>query len=246
MIPSLEELRRRLLQPVPGKASTPNTLSNPDEDGSSVQDQSGPPPTTDGLQAGDHGPGGQITRKLARDEDRLAQVAARVFTPVSQYRDRIAEIEQSINQLTESAGELFGPLRSLRDQMQVLLTSREPMVAFQKELGTLAQSFAPMEELQGQMVQISEAFGAYLSDLSRSLEPAKTLDAPLSGLAETFRSASRLQAEFHELSETFRAVSRADSTKGTGSRGPKHKRRRHDLRLIEAQRRDAGRQHERD
>lgn len=246
MIPSLEELRRRLLQPA-GQASPLGRLSNPDAaaGGSAAGEYGSVPGSTSSSQVPSNA-GGQVTRKPSQDENPLAHVAAKAFIPVAEYRDRVAQIERSIDELSQSTGELFGSLQSLRDQMQALLKSRPPTGTFQKEPGTL-ESFEPMNDLQGQMVQISEAFGTYLAELARFLEQAKVLDAPLAGLAETFRSVGRLQAEFYQMSEAFRAALHTDNAADTHGKSQKRKRHRHgSLRLIEGQPRDADRRPEKD
>lgn len=231
MIPSLEELRRRLLA-APTPASKPETVfqrhprvlttpGRPDSpllaDACETTEYGSEPaherPAAQHSLDGESPPFESVSAEFvaceSESEGQLALAVANLFAPVRQYQDRLAQISrpsESVNQMMRAVGGLLDPLSGFRDQMRGLLTSFEPMCKFRSELGTLAQSFEPMKEVEGQMAQVAEAFALNLSLLSKSLEPARALHARLAKLAQTFQIADELQAQFHRLSEAFNAA----------------------------------------
>jgi hypothetical protein len=232
----LEELRKRLLEPVvtPAEPSTSRyrrssrelhadqPRSNEPEDSASHQQptakavapETAPAPELSGGVSGAVSQYVELaTASSIEGESQLVQAVAKVFEQTQTFQDKFAELTEMfepIERIGQATARSLEPLRSFEQQLVQLAHSFEPMRAFQIQLAQLAQTFEPMKGLQEQFAQLSEAFQIHLNCLAGSLQPARQFQLELLKLARVFDSVADLQAQFTQLAETFKSTPAAD------------------------------------
>jgi hypothetical protein len=233
----LEELRKRLLEPVvtPAEPSTSRYRRSSrelhaDQPRSAEPDDSAfhqqptaeavvpePAPAPELLSNGVSGAVSHnaelATASSTEGESQLVQAVAKVFEQTQTFQDKFAELTEMfepIERIGQATARSLEPLRSFEQQLVQLAHSFEPMRAFQIQLAQLAQTFEPMKGLQEQFAQLSEAFQIHLNCLAGSLQPARQFQLELLKLARVFDSVADLQAQFTQLAETFKSTPAAD------------------------------------
>ena len=122
------------------------------------------------------------------------------------------QVAQAVSKVFEQAKifeDRFAELTKTFEPVEALAQSAAksfgPLRAFQVQLAELAQSFAPMKGLQQQLGLLSDAFEININQLVRSLKPAKEFQAQLIKLARAFEPATELGDDFALLADTFNA-----------------------------------------
>jgi len=227
----LEELRKRLLDSMPGadapaetvyKRSTEGAISSEPVSATAALGSATAQPATREAQGATQPvsvAGGVLQYVTGEDKEKagaksryhVAHAVAKVFESTRIHQERLAELSKSfdsIEQMAQAAARAFEPIRAFHAQMEKLSGTFEPMRSFQEQLGAMAATFEPMKALHEQMVQMAEAFQFNLAQFATSLEPARKFQAQLEKLAKVFESVGELQEQFVELSEAFRSAAR--------------------------------------
>jgi hypothetical protein len=142
------------------------------------------------------------------NQNQVIESVSKLFEQTKTFQVRFDELAQAIDvidRLTESAGRLFGPLRTFHGQLSQLSASFESMRSFQAQLAELGKTFEPMKIVHDQLAQLSDSIQSNLAQLVKALDPAKDFRDRILTLAHTLDQANELQADFGELYSTFRA-----------------------------------------
>lgn len=224
MIPSLEELRKRLLNrpgtppgPAPsGKRPTfassgrvcVSPLRRPDKtiylgDASAEHCGSQAEAATTDEKAEE----AEIqTAEFATDAE-LVEAATAFFRSADGYRQhlaQLADVSSSLNRLGRVADKVLEPLKGFRGQVQALLDfyvmPGEPGGVLRERLDSIVWLSSTQKPSRSRDDAAAAAFGRYLFEISRSLARAKALHTRLVELARAFHAADALQGRLRALS----------------------------------------------
>jgi hypothetical protein len=190
MNPRLEQLRKRLLTPVPSSGSSNNIFSNsPEATGAESSEQP--------LSSSEAAVGDQVA-----DAEESTRVHTEPPSEQSATRDTKATVGalKPADQLAQSVVTLFEPARRYRERVSL---SIESLRGLHVELGVLAQSFEPLREIHGRVLEFLNALRVQLADTAMSLEAAKALRLQLSELVQVLDTETELQAQIYELSRAL-------------------------------------------
>jgi hypothetical protein len=201
MNPRLEQLRKRLLTPVPS-GGTPNTIFSHSGESSAVESTEQPSSGSDAT----------ASEQLADADEMVRAEATAEPSPDKDARIATGELKPA-DQLAQSVAILFEPARRYRERVSLAI---ESLRGFHVELGVLAQSFEPLREIHSRVVEFLNALRVQLADTAMSLEAAKALRLQLAELVQALETESELQAQIYELS---RALGVTLQGTGAGSEG---------------------------
>jgi uncharacterized phage infection (PIP) family protein YhgE len=145
------------------------------------------------------------------NQAQVVESVAKLFEQTKVFEVRFDELAQAVDvieRMTESAGRLFGPLRSFHEQLAQLATSFESMRSFQEQLAELGKTFEPMKLVHDQFAQLCASIQSNIAQLVKALGPAKDFRERILALARSLEQASELQTEFGELYSAFHASGR--------------------------------------
>jgi hypothetical protein len=222
----LEELRKRLLEPIPGQNGPnsslyrhssselyPTEVHEPED----VPLESSPAQKTEGVNppGKPEAEGAQrksVTSAVLQYVEQAAAAnpgEAESMDENGQYQvaQAVAKVFEQTKLFQDRLAELNSMFEPIERAGEAAVRTFEPLRSFQQQLMQLAESFGPMRDFQQQLAQISEAFQIHLTRLTSSLEPAKRFQAELIKLSLAFEPVNDLQKQFAELAERFRTES---------------------------------------
>jgi methyl-accepting chemotaxis protein len=232
MHPRLEELRKRLMEPVPNGSSGPSGYI-PLRRGSNVfvpaTNRSQQLPNSDlepdhteivfaarnstritplmeqpaAIEETQAKAEDQVALKTPQSLDGFARAVAELFEPARQCQRHLTEIKAASESMDRLTRDLCDPLKSFHGHISRLSSSFESMRTFRDELGALAESFPPVRALHQEIAHLAQTMRTHLVEVANGLEPAKALGAEIRDLAAAIDSVSDLQAQFYELSKAF-------------------------------------------
>jgi hypothetical protein len=191
----LEELRKRLLEPV----ATPATPST------SVYRRSSYELYTDQSRSAAAGPGlgndaavAPVDTNIVDTETAIADGGHSVSRAVLQYVQRTnasslegesMDQQNSQYQLAQAVAKVFEQTRTFQDKFAELTRMFEPI----EQMGqAAARMFEPLRTFEGQLVQLAHSF-----------EPMRAFQLQLAQLAQSFEPMKGLQQQLAQLSEAF-------------------------------------------
>ncbi len=241
MIPSLEELRKRLLDtaeapPAPVPSGRRLTFASSARGGPSPQRR-----LDSTIYLGDAGPErvaaqpeaavaaeepdeAEIQMAEPRADDELVEAVAPFFATVGGYREHLTQLahaSRSMRKFSLAADRVFAPLRDFRDRVQALLSSYAkpdgPAGALRERLDTIVWLSSTQKPARSGDDAAAAAFAKYLFEISRSLARAEALHARLAELTRVFDAADALRAQLRGLFQAldeFRTHERGERTLG--------------------------------
>ncbi len=209
MNPRLEQLRKRLLTPVPSTGA-PNTIFSSSPESPTADSSEQPLSSSD------------VT---AAEQDADVESPARTESAGEQSASKDSKTAASAlkpaDQLAQSVVMLFEPARRYRERVSL---SIESLRGLHVELGVLAQSFEPLKEIHGKVLDFLNALRVQLADTAMSLEAAKALRLQLSELVQVLDTETELQSQIYELSRalsvTLQGAGPENNPAGRASHGP--------------------------
>lgn len=188
----LEELRKRLLDPIPGSAAPSASVYR--RSSSELYPEQAHPAEEIPLPAEGSAPAQASTPTSAVP---AAQEKPSVTSAVLDYVQRTAttsDEEESIDsngqyQLAQAVAKVFEQTRTFQDRFTELNRMFEPI----EQAGiAAARAFEPMKTFERQLARLAESF-----------EPMRTFQLQLAELAQTFEPMKGLQQQLAQLSEAF-------------------------------------------
>lgn len=221
----LEELRKLLLEPVPGQARGNNTVYRrssgtyvrPSWPSEGVAEESKPtepevPPVTASEAASD------VTDEVpATPENVMSAVLEYVEQTAVSAPLRESMEQNSQYQLAQAVAKVFEQTKGFQDRFadltrmfepvesvsQAALGSIEPLRNFEQQLTQLARSFEPMRAFQSQLAQLAQTFEPMKGLQEQLAQVSEAFQVHLGRLAKSLEPAKEFQLELLKLARAF-------------------------------------------
>jgi hypothetical protein len=197
----LEELRKRLLEPVAATVGLNNSVYR-HSSSELYPSEARPAQEIGGEEAAAKGASTEAITKSAATETKVPaagpEPAKSVMSAVLQYVQKAAASspdegesmdQNSQYQLAQAVAKVFEQTKTFQERFAELNQMFEPI---EKVGQAAARSFEPLKSFEGQLVQ-----------LARSFEPMRAFQLQLAQLAQTFEPMKGLQQQLAQLSEAF-------------------------------------------
>lgn len=128
----------------------------------------------------------------------LTAMIGEVFEPLKPLREKLSQLTTTLESIdrVRQLADALGPIHAFKDK---LASAVDPILNLEQEIEQLAGLFEPMRVFRDQLANIKEALGLKLSELMRTLEPLSRLRDNLSTLADTLEPATKLHDDFAAL-----------------------------------------------
>jgi len=131
-----------------------------------------------------------------------SEMVGQIFEPLKSVRDELAQLVNILEPISRAHQFALAlePIRAFREKVASVV---EPLHNLEQEFGQFADAFEPMRILRDQMREISAGFAANVAEFAQVLEPLGALRRQLEEAARALEPVGALYNEFVELSKSI-------------------------------------------